>query len=118
MGLDQYAHKVDEHGATTQIACWRKHNRLHAWMERTHRERSGMDYQNLTEMEVTEEDIDSLEIAVQSARLPKTVGYFFGVDSYENPDKSACLRKQDLEFISVARVALQAGYKVTYHAWW
>ena len=33
MGLDMYSYSKDENGEETNLADWRKHNRLHGWME-------------------------------------------------------------------------------------
>ena len=33
MGLDMYAYAKDENGEDEHLADWRKHNRLHGWME-------------------------------------------------------------------------------------
>ena len=33
MGLDMYAYALDENGEEESLADWRKHNRLHGWME-------------------------------------------------------------------------------------
>ena len=33
MGLDMYAYAKDENGEEEHLAEWRKHNRLHGWME-------------------------------------------------------------------------------------
>ena len=33
MGLDMYAYAKDENGEEESLADWRKHNRLHGWME-------------------------------------------------------------------------------------
>ena len=34
MGLDQYAFSENKDGERTEIAYWRKHNRLQGWMEK------------------------------------------------------------------------------------
>jgi len=118
MGLDQYAHSVDENGEKTEIAYWRKHNRLQGWMEKQWRDLGGEGDFNCEELELSPADIDVLEDAVMAARLPQTEGFFFGQDSYEDQRWSADYRKQDVEFIEAARAALRAGHRVLYYCWW
>ena len=133
MGLDQYAYTRDaeeEAGENcennNEIAQWRKHNRLHGWMEQLYRDRGnpvtsngfGTDF-NCVELELTESDIEQLEAHIENRALPETGGFFFGGDSYaeyENPDWG--YKEQDLDFIREARQAFATGKKVFYNSWW
>lgn len=141
MGLDQYAYarKDDEPESANQgiayqeIAYWRKHNRLHGWMDNLWREKMVQEQNmsegdkflkglnesleqpvefNNVEMELTAEDIDNLEAALNEKSLPETSGFFFGPDSDEYYDK------EDRMFIENAREYISKGYKVYYNSWW
>lgn len=95
-----------------QIAYWRKHPNLHGWMDRLWRERGGEGDFNGDEFELTAEDLDELEYAVQNNRLPPTSGFFFGegADDY--------YRESDLKFIQEARAEMFLGLKVFYNSSW
>jgi hypothetical protein len=67
---------------------------------------------NGVELELTWEDLDQLERAVNCRMLPETKGFFFGEDSDEH------YLKQDLEFIKQARAELFCGFKVFYNSSW
>ena len=122
MGLDQYAYRreadEDEDGNIT-IAEWRKHNRLHGWMEELYRDRGGAETGNsfnCVELELTESDIEQLEAHVTDKALPETEGFFFGGDSYEEYEEYH--KNTDLDFIKDAYEALAEGKKVYYNSWW
>ena len=142
MGLDQYAYKrdadEDEDGNIT-IAEWRKHNRLHGWMEELWEDKGRPFEGNLDDLndsfgssfncvpvELTLEDLDQLEKDINEKVLPETGGFFFGADSFDWEDKDGNPPKEndyyyketDLEFIRDARQALQDGKKVFYDSWW
>ena len=99
-----------------QICYWRKHPNLHGWMERLWNQRNGGDKDadkfNGIELELTAEDLDELEYAVQNDRLPATSGFFFGneADDYYKPS--------DLKFIQEARAEMFLGLKVFYNSSW
>lgn len=139
MGLDQYAYaaaKADEYrefweGAELdpitreyvnpavekprEIMYWRKHPNLQGWMRELYKRkcRSGDDpVFNGAEVELTWEDLDDLEHAVENNLLPYTQGFFFGNDS------SAHYREQDLDFIRKARAELFVGLRVFYNSSW
>ena len=95
-----------------EIAYWRKHPNLHGWMEQLYRSKGGEAEFNGVEMELTREDIDSLEQAVLDGDLPATSGFFFGDASDDY------YREQDLEFIKEARAQLFLGLKVFYNSSW
>ena len=128
MGLDQYAY-CREAGAenneenNVEIAYWRKHNRLHGWMEDLYRDKGnevkheefGNSF-NCVELELTESDIEQFEAHVANRALPETAGFFFGSDSYENYKEY--YKENDLQFIEDARQAFSEGKKVYYNSWW
>jgi len=129
MGLDQYAYSrpvgVESDGGENneEIAYWRKHNRLHGWMEDLHRDRGnpvsqqafGNDF-NCVEVELTESDIEQLEAHIENKSLPETGGFFFGNDSYEEYEEY--YKEDDVNFIQNARQAIAEGKKVYYNSWW
>ena len=122
MGLDQFAYRreadEDEEGNIT-IAEWRKHNRLHGWMEELYRDKGGdVDSHsfNCVEVELTESDIEQLEAHVTDKVLPETEGFFFGGDSYEEYEEYH--KQADLDFIKEAYEAFADGQKVYYNSWW
>ena len=122
MGLDQYAYRreadEDEDGNIT-IAEWRKHNRLHGWMEELYRDKGGVETGNsfnCVELELTESDIEQLEAHITDKALPETEGFFFGGDSYEEYEEYH--KNTDLEFIKEAYEAFESGQKVYYNSWW
>jgi hypothetical protein len=127
MGLDQYAYareivKSDdeEEPVDIDIAYWRKHNRLQGWMENLYRDKhpdSDRDF-NCVDLELTAEDLDRLEQDVIDKALPRTEGFFFGDDSYNNEEWAKEDMKTDLKFIHDARQYLRDGYKIIYSSWW
>ncbi len=122
MGLDQFAYTVDNNGETEELAYWRKHPNLQGWMEnlwvskgypnRHEDDDSGMSQFNCVPLELTHEDLNSLEEAVNNGNMPSTAGFFFGSDSDEH------YKENDLEFIRKAREALDSGLVVMYDSWW
>jgi|TARA_R110000824_G_scaffold669_11_gene4227 hypothetical protein len=135
MGLDQYAYAVvgDE---KEELTTWRKHNRLHGWMEQLWEDKGRPSFKssdaqsmgdfNCQPVELTESDIEQLEAHVENKALPETGGFFFGDDSFDwesddgKPFKEGdyYYKEDDVEFISLARKALQEGKKVFYDSWW
>ena len=119
-----------------ELAYWRKHNRLHGWMEELW-ESKGKPYDgklednplgdfNCVELELSLEDIEDLAVDIENQSLPETAGFFFGGDSYTwNKDGEASEDileeyyhlETDLNFIKEARKALEKGQIVTYSAW-
>ena len=118
MGLDQYAlirsDTKDENGQweTAELAYWRKHPHLQGFMESLYREKGGTKEFNCVDVELTLEDIDTLEANVKYDSLPETGGFFFGDDS------SGDYKEEDLEFCANARRALEDGQTVVYTSWW
>lgn len=105
-------------GKPLEIAYWRKHPNLHGWMEELWRDKGGHRDAgddamfNGIELELTKEDIDSLELAIKEGKLPATTGFFFGdpSDNYYYED--------DLNFVKEARANLFLGLKVFYNSSW
>jgi hypothetical protein len=119
MGLDQYAHAIDNNGEKEELAYWRKHPNLQGWMENLWHEKGRPNVLedspgefNCVPVELDYDDLDSLEKAINSKDLPETQGFFFGSDSDDY------YRENDLEFIQKAREALDAGLHVEYSSWW
>ena len=95
-----------------EIAYWRKHPNLHGWMEQLYRKKGGTDPSfNGDTVLLTEEDIDSLKIAVLTRSLPSTSGFFFGESKQE-------INFADLEFIEKAKQAIKEGYTIYYDSSW
>ena len=123
MGLDQYAYKrlpEETSEENVELAYWRKHNRLHGWMEELWDHNGRPDEEvgefNCIELEITLEDLDQLEADINDKSLPETGGFFFGNDSYEEYEEY--YKETDLQFIEDARRAIQEGKKVYYNSWW
>ena len=118
MGLDQFAHAVDNNGEKVELAYWRKHPNLQGWMEMLWNSRGrpnaheDSDDFNCIPLELTKQDLDDLEEDITNDHLPETVGFFFGSNSDDH------YRRQDLEFIQKARQALDNGLTVVYDSWW
>ena len=143
MGLDMYAYAVvqggERDGEEESLADWRKHNRLHGWMEDLWEDK-GRPYEgdlddaengfgssfNCVPVELTLEDLDKLEADINEKVLPETGGFFFGDDSFSwededgNPPKEGdyYYKETDLQFIEDARKAIKEGKKVYYNSWW
>ena len=138
MGLDQYAYaKVSEDGEEEEIAYWRKHNRLHGWMEKLWELKGrpnfteGVDEQpmgdfNCVPVELGLSDLEQLEAVIVNKAMPETGGFFFGHDSFDWEDEDGnplaegeyYYKESDLEFIEKARTAISDGKKVYYNSWW
>lgn len=129
MGLDMYAYAVAK-GADLEnksvdvsleglddslerIAYWRKFNHLHGWMNELYHAKGGKspDF-NLDTVEITENDLNDLEKALEDG-LPHTPGFFFGGDEVYPEDI-----EETKAFIETARECLQSGQRVFYYAWW
>jgi len=118
MGLDQFAYVINSNGEKRELAYWRKHPNLQGWMERLWESKGrpnaheDSDDFNCVPVELTKEDLDSLEQSLETNSLPETTGFFFG----DNSDN--VYRQQDVEFIQAARYALDEGNTVVYDSWW
>jgi hypothetical protein len=121
MGLDMYAYTTtadipavdfDEPGDAAQLFYWRKHPNLHGWMEALYRAKGGSDQDfDLNPVRLEPADLDALEAAVKTDKLPFNTGFFFGESRPEH-------KQDDLAFIQKARAALNNGLKLFYTSWW
>jgi len=140
MGLDMYAYAVvqggQNDGEEESLADWRKHNRLHGWMEELWNdkgkpfdgklEENPMGDFNCVPVELTLEDLEVLEADINEKVLPETGGFFFGGDSFDWEDDDGnkpkegdyYYKKTDLQFIEDARKAISEEKKVYYNSWW
>ena len=95
-----------------ELAYWRKHPNLQGWMESLwHVKGNGGEF-NCVDLELTLDDLDSLEKSLDNEALPETAGFFFGTDSSDH------YAETDREFIREARSAIKQGYTVVYSSWW
>lgn len=121
MGLDQYAY-VSSNGRhdddSRDIFYWRKHNRLHGWMEQLYRAKGGEKEFNCVDVELNISDIALLESVINNKMLPETGGFFFGNDSYSDYEGEYGYKDDDIKFINLAREELNKGNKVFYNSWW
>jgi hypothetical protein len=125
MGLDMYAYrkgKCQSKEEMTQIAEWRKHNRLHGYMTQLWIEKGlekgktrFADDFNCVNLRLKKKDIRKLANMILGKALPNTSGFFFGSDSYEHYSHYL---KEDLKFIFEAKKAIKNGDKVYYSSWW
>jgi len=99
-----------------EIAYWRKHNRLHGWMEELWRKKGNEGEFNTEELLLELIDIVNLEKAILKNELPMTEGFFFGGDSYEDYEEH--YMTDDLKFVKEARQAINEGDDVIYNSWW
>ena len=125
MGLDMYAYRrgaCQSKKEMTQIAQWRKHNRLHGFMEdlwiskglQKGEIRLADDF-NCVNLRLKKKDIKLLRKMIVSKDLPETGGFFFGNDSY---DQYSYYIEEDLKFLDEAERALNNGEKIYYSSWW
>lgn len=130
MGLDMYAYSIEKADlpqvdfeinrddptadTRTEIYYWRKHHDLHGWMHQLYTKKGGQSpVFNCDNVRLMPEDLDQLEQDVKEGKLPATTGFFFG--NFPPDDES---KKEDLEFIRLAREAIANGDAVYYTSWW
>lgn len=139
MGLDQYAYarppRKRNGDDDEQICDWRKHNRLQGWMQQlwydkgcpnAKTEGDEMGDFNCVELQLTAQDIDNLEYAIENFELPESSGFFWGSDSYfwsdENeepfPENEYWYKQHDLNFVKEAREMLDKKWRVYYSCWY
>lgn len=125
MGLDMYAfanHSLDSKEEPVEIAYWRKHNALHAWMEDLWVSKDcpnigdSSDF-NCVALPLTLDDLTSLEEAIKTRSLKPSAGFFFGSTNYSEEDWIET-SKEDLDFIAKAKGAIAWGLEVYYDSWW
>jgi hypothetical protein len=131
MGLDMYCYAVPETFVegdkdTDVVFCeeakekkeeifyWRKHHDLHGWMENLYRSKGGAaESFNCVNLRITEEDLNTLKIAITQKKLPKISGFFF-----EEEELYELVQLEDLRFIVLARNTIKKGMAVFYDSWW
>ena len=139
MGLDMYAYAVDENGEEESLADWRKHNRLHGFMEDLWESKgkpydedlddldsNGMGTFNCVPVELEVGDLEDLFECITNKTMPETGGFFFGDDSFSWEDDDGnkpkegdyYYREKDLQFVIDACKAIKQGKKVYYNSWW
>jgi len=124
MGLDAYGKVKSPEGEVREIAYWRKFNSLHGWMENLWRakqltrdgEYSSEDF-NCVPVELHEQDLEMLELAIHNHMLPETGGFFFGTPAHEREDYVE-LMGSVMDFIKEARKYLSRGWEIAYDSWW
>lgn len=127
MGLDMYAYsrkKGAKRDDTTKIMTWRKHNRLHGWMEQLWRKREGkkIDQElrngdfNCIPLRLKMKDLNRLAKDIATQNFPVTNGFFFGEDSYKQYNEY--YMEDDIKFLWAAYRAIDNGEKVYYDSWW
>ena len=123
MGLDQYATArkgkafTNEDGLIDypdkkELSYWRKHPNLQGFMENLWRSKGNDGEFNCVDVELTLDDLDALEVAIDKEELPETRGFFFGEGSDDH------YLEQDRDFILAARNSIGWGYTVVYSSWW
>lgn len=132
MGLDMYAWKTksedlrQENENDVDLANWRKHNRLHGFMQMLWEEQGCPNPNgdipetfNCVPIELDEIDLNRLQKYIKEKNLPDTQGFFFGQDSYDYDTEE--VKEQDaydLLFVKNGLQAIKDGYKVVYDSWW
>jgi len=117
MGLDQYAFTQSNREDPPFI--WRKHAKLQTFMEHLYYERADTDAEsfNCVDLELTAQDIKTLEQLVYTNDLPQSEGGFFYGHQWQ--DESAQeYREQDLKFCKWAQAILETRERVIYSCWW
>ena len=135
MGLDMYAYAKNSNGEEESLADWRKHNRLHGFMEDLWESKgrpyegdlndldsSGMGEFNCVPVELEFSDLEDLFESVTNKTMPETGGFFFGDDSFDWTDDDGnkpkegdyYYKKTDLQFIEDARKAIQKASQGLY----
>jgi len=107
-GVDEYLEWDD----IIELAEWRKHPNLQGWMESLWHVKGNSGEFNCVDLELTLDDLDALEKALDNEALPETAGFFFGGNADDH------YAEADREFIVQARAAIKQGYKVVYSSWW
>jgi hypothetical protein len=131
MGLDMYAFAAEsDTDEGTEIAYWRKHNRLQGWMDALWHAKGNVTDEktkaqwgtsfNGQRLDLTAADIAELERAVTGQTLPATGGFFFGSDSYGDMNENGHYYdyEKDVAFIKEAKAWLAKGRKVYYVCSW
>ena len=136
MGLDMYSYRVEKEQLSEEVPedyegyslpvkndevleevmYWRKHHDLHGAMFSIAEKKGFTDGAaefNAVDLNLTLQDLDSLEAQVREGTLPSTTGFFFGSNP---PDNESTLL--DLAWIAEAKDAIKSGDYILYSSWW
>ena len=125
MGLDQYAmvRKTNTWNKREYNYEWRKHARLHEFMNKLWHDKGNDDEFNCQDLELTMDDILNLEIQVNNGYQDyESDGGFFWGHQFQ-VEQVADYEEQDMDFVNKAKEALrendleQDGV-VVYTCWW
>ena len=83
-----------------EIGYWRKHNRLHGWMEHLWEKRGNTAEFNCVDLVLDNDDLNQLQKDIEEKELPTTTSFFFGSDSYDHYDEQ--MQQEDLDIIKNA----------------
>ena len=125
MGLDMYAYSVPASAVKgnfeadfefkKELAYWRKHNALHAWMQELYRHKGGdAESFNCIPLLLTTEDLNNLITDAKRSKLKSAQGFFWG-GQYEYTEEIA---NEDIDFAHKALAEIDKGYAVYYDSWW
>ena len=117
MGLDQYAYSKAEVDSTEPEFVWRKHAKLHKFMEDLWYAQREEEVFNTTELSLSKDDIDKLRKAIENNKLPESEGGLFFGHQWQD-DSCNEYKEQDLKFCDWADEQLDQGYTVVYNSWW
>lgn len=126
MGLDQYAFSTDDienikEGNVHFEFEWRKHAKLHEFMVDVFNKKGGVNGEhgfNCNPVELSIDDIDQLEKAINTKTLPHSEGGCFWGHQFQEESQEE-YREIDLEFCQWARQVLSGGSRrVFYDCWW
>jgi hypothetical protein len=121
MGLDMYLHSTPEPidsdtdfegPAEEYFHSWRKHPKLHGWMEKLYLEKGGKDHEfNLCNLKLTKLDLLRLRQDILTDNLPETAGFFFGRSRGDSEESS-----RDLVAIEKSLEKIEQGLNIYYYA--
>lgn len=114
MGLDMYAYATEKDVApepetTTELYYWRKNNALHGWIA----DQFPNQEDNCEYLQLTEEMLERLKLAIREQKLKPREGFFFGSQSYDLSQG-----ERDYQFCEGAISLIQQGLDVYYYAWY
>ena len=117
MGLDQYAF-IPDHSEDPDF-IWRKHAKLQTFMENIYYSRAGSDAEtfNCVDLNLTAEDIETLEELIVADDLPTSEGGFFFGHQWQD-EAAEDYKEQDLKFCKWAKAILETREQVIYSCWW
>lgn len=132
MGLDMYAFKCNKKYVLSPLEVdkksmendnykmepvfnWWKNRHLHNWMQDLYYSKGGKNEFNCDIVELSLDDINSLECDIESGRIAELAepGFFFGDADYNDN-----MKEKDLEFVTKARELIHEGMAIFYYSWW